>query len=89
MTHEIMNELALRRRLLRKSDVSRYQTLKIVVQRQGLTRAVVSLVYANAGGGRLSDTRLGTCTIGTLHPDGRALDPREIMEAAVAALWPS
>jgi hypothetical protein len=88
MSHEIVNEMAQRRRDLRLSDHSRYQTLKVVVQRMGLTQAIVSLMYTNVGGHRLSDTRLGTAKISTLHPDGRALDPREIMEAAMKALWP-
>lgn len=86
MTHEIMNALAERRRRLPDGDNSRYQTLKLVVQRSISGTAIVSLVYTDAGGHRLKDTRLGVATIDTHDRNGDPLTSSRLMRAALDAL---
>lgn len=86
MTHEIMNALAARRRSLPDGDNSRYQTLKLVVQRSISGKATVSLVYTDVGGHRLQDTRLGVATIDTHDRNGDPLTSSRLMRAALDAL---
>lgn len=86
MTHEIMNALARRRRALPDRDASRYQTLKIVIQRSGRQRAVVSLVYTDVGGQRLQDTRLAAATIDTHDELGVPLSSGPLLRRALDAL---
>lgn len=86
MTHEIMNALAQRRRSLPTRDGSRYQTLKLVIQRTSKHTAVVSLMFTNVGGHRLSDTRLAMAHIMTVHPDGSDLTPQEVLREALDAI---
>lgn len=86
MTHEIMNALASRRRALPDRDGSRYQTLKLVIQRSGYRKAVVSLMYTDVGGQRLQDTRLAAATIDTHDAQGNELRAGPLMRNALRAL---
>lgn len=86
MTHEIMNALARRQRTLPDRDESSYQTLRLVLQRNGFRKAVVSLIYTDVGGHRLQDTRLATATIDTHDAQGNALRPGPLLRNALRAL---
>ena len=86
MSHEIMSALAARRRSLPNRDESRYQTLKVIVQRAHQGKAVVSLVYTDVGGQRLQDTRLGTAYIDTHDAQGNPLRPGPLLRNALRAL---
>jgi hypothetical protein len=86
MTHEIMNALAQRRRRLPNRDDSRYSTLKLVVQRMGADSAIVSIIFTNVGGQRLSDTRLGLVRVSTVDETGVQLGPDQMLSRALKAL---
>lgn len=86
MTHEIHNPMAVVHRDLPGRDGSRYQTLRLVVQRQGADSALVSLIFQNAGGHRLAGTRLGMCTISTVDETGVHLGPDQVMARALRAV---
>lgn len=86
MSHEMKNPLAMRERRLPERDASRYQTLKLVIQRNSSKSAVVSLMFTTVGGQRLSDTRIACANVLTHHPDGRDLSPLELIEEAVLAI---
>ena len=88
MTHEIHSPLAERHRDLPDRDRSSYQTLKLVIQRQGRQTATVSVVFTNASNGRLDDTRLGCVRVSTVAADGTPLPPGEMLERALRALYP-
>jgi hypothetical protein len=85
MTHEIMNQLGLRRRSLPDRDGSRYQTLKIVVQRMGADSAIVSVVVTDVGGNRLQDTRLDLVRVSTVDETGVQLGTAQMLLRAVRA----
>jgi hypothetical protein len=82
----IHNAMIARRRNLRDNDGSNYATLRLVVQRQGLTRAVCSVVVERVGGHQISGTRLAFAHISVLDPGGRALAPEDLLERALEAL---
>jgi hypothetical protein len=86
MTHEIMNALAQRRRSLPNRDDSRYSTLKLVVQRMGADSAIVSVIFTNVGGHRLSDTRLGLARVSTVDESGVQLGPDQMLMRALMAI---
>jgi hypothetical protein len=86
MTHEIFSELARRQRNLPDRDGSRYQTVKLVIQRSGRNSAVCSLVFVDVGGQRLSDTRLAFAVITTTDSVGRQLSPMALMARATNAI---
>jgi len=86
MSHEIMNAMVARRRELRDSDASRYGTVRLVVQTQGLTHAVCSVVVERIGGGRIQGTRLAFSSISRADSDGKQRDFRELLEAALESL---
>jgi hypothetical protein len=86
MSHEILNQLGVRRRQLLNRDASRYQTLKLVIQRSRPGKAVVSLVYTDVGGHRLQDTRLAAAEIDTHDAQGEALRPGPLLRNALRAL---
>jgi hypothetical protein len=86
MTHEIMNALAQRRRSLPNRDDSRYSTLKLVVQRMGADSAIVSVIFTNVGGHRLSDTRLGLVRVSTVDEAGVQLGPDQMLMRALMAI---
>jgi hypothetical protein len=87
MTHEIFNAMVERRRDLPSRDGSAYRTLRMVIQRQGADSAIVSLLFTDAGGHRLSDTRLGLVTISTTDEVGAQLGPDQILWRALEALY--
>jgi hypothetical protein len=86
MTHEIMNALAQRRRRLPDRDSSRYRTIKLVVQRQGADSAIVSIMFTDVAGQRLSDTRLGLAKVSTVDETGVQLGPDQMLMRALMAL---
>jgi hypothetical protein len=86
MTHEIHDEIGRRSRALPDRDGSRYQTVKLVVQRQGARTAAVSFVVVDVGKGRLQDTRLGFAVISTVDNVGRQLPPLMLMLRAQETL---
>ena len=86
MTHEIYNAMVARRRQLPDRDASAYRTLRLVVQRQGSDSAIVSLLFTDVGGHRLTDTRLGLVTISTVDEIGTQLGPDQILWRALKAL---
>lgn len=86
MTHEIMSELGRRNRSLHNRDQSHYQTVKLVVQRQGRDSAAVSLVVTDVGNHRLTDTRLGFAIISLTDEVGRELAPHYLLLRAWNAL---
>lgn len=86
MTHEIHHELARRNRQLPNRDASAYQTVKMVVQRSSRVTAVVSLVFTNAAGQRLTDTQLAFAVISTIDSVGRQLSPLALLVRAQNAL---
>lgn len=86
MTHEITNSLLERRRQLPMRDASRYQTLKLVVQRQGSDSAIVSIIFTDAGGHRLADTRLALVKVSTVDEEGVHLGPDQMLMRALMAL---
>lgn len=84
--HTIQSAAAARRRNLRSIDTSRYGTLRLVIQTQGLTEAIVSVVKERIGGGRIDGTRLAFCRISRCRPDGSQLSDLEMLESALEAL---
>lgn len=84
--HTIQSAAAARRRSLRSIDSSRYGTLRLVIQTQGLTEAVVSVVKERIGGGRIDGTRLAFCRISRCRPDGEPLTDVELLSVALEAL---
>jgi hypothetical protein len=84
--HDIRHPLATRNRRLLNRDASKYQTLKVVVQRSRPGFAVVSLVYTDVGGQRLQDTRLAAAEIETHDSRGKALRPGPLLRNALRAL---
>lgn len=86
MTHEIHNALVARRRRLRDSDASAYSGLRLVVQRQGLGKAVVSVIYTSVAGQRMAESRLGVITISTAGPGGAPLGAYDVLQRALDSL---
>lgn len=86
MNYEIVNAHVARRQRLSDRDNSRSYGMRLVVQRCGRGKAIVSLVVTDIGGHRLAETRLGAATIDTTSSTGSPLSPGEIMRRALAAI---
>lgn len=86
MSYEITSAMLARRRRLRDNDASRFGSLRLVVQTQGLTEAVVSVVKERIGGGRIDGTRLAFTRISRFRADGSPRTDEELLSAALEAL---
>lgn len=86
MSHELVHPMARRDRRLPDRDSSRYSGLRLVVQRNGSRRAVVSIIFTNVGGQRLQETRLGTATIDVVDENDVPLPPGDVLRRALAAV---
>ena len=84
--HEIASAMIHRRSLLRDSDRSRFGTLRLVVQTQGLDKCVCSVIQERIGGGRVDGTRLGFAVISRVDAEGRPLPPEFLLKRALEAL---
>lgn len=86
MSHEIFNAAVARNRLLRDSDVSRFGTLRLVIQTQGLDKVICSLIIERIGGGRISGTRLAFTVLPRRDVNGRTFTPVELLGNALDSL---
>ena len=84
--HELVSAMLPRRRALHVGDASRFGTVRLVVQTQGLTQAVCSVVVEKIGGGRIEGTRLAFATISRLDAHGQPLPPEFLLHRALEAL---
>lgn len=86
MTHEIFNPLALRNRRLPDRDNSRYQTLRLVVQRMGADSAICSVIFCDVGGHRMKESRLDLVRVSTVDETGVQLGHEQMLLRAVRAV---
>jgi hypothetical protein len=84
--YSITSAMLARRRALRDSDPSRFGSIRLVVQTQGLTQAVCSVVKERIGGGRIDGSRLAFAQISRVRSDGRPLTDLELLQRALEAL---
>lgn len=84
--YSITSAMLARRRALRDSDPSRFGSIRLVVQTQGLTQAVCSVVKERIGGGRIDGSRLAFAQISRVGSGGRPLTDLELLERALKAL---
>lgn len=86
MTHEVYAAAAARRRALPDRDGSQYDTLRLVVQRSGTSRAMCSLILERIGQQRVAGSRLAFATIPTTDPNGRSYSLESMLEMALVEL---
>jgi len=85
MAREIMNQLVPGRPRPVKLLGERSQTVRLVVQRMRGEKAVVSIIFTNVGGGKMSETRLGCATISLVDDEGVHLPVGDMLRRALEA----